>query len=80
MLFLSVSQTLKTMMASVKRGKPIKEEEIPTTVATGLSVPVRQDRAPITEQEFEDHPPITSALTSGGGPQAVELLIIQVQW
>lgn len=43
-------KTLQSMLASVKKGKPINEEEIPPPVATGAK-PTTAQQEPIREQE-----------------------------
>ncbi|KAG7316086.1 hypothetical protein KOW79_020952 [Hemibagrus wyckioides] len=52
-------KTLQSMLASVKKGKPINEEEIPPPVATGAK-PTTAQQEPVREQEQPAPPPRTN--------------------
>ncbi|KAK3530310.1 hypothetical protein QTP86_023935 [Hemibagrus guttatus] len=49
-------KTLQSMLASVKKGKPINEEEIPPPVATGAK-PTTTQQEPVREREQEQPAP-----------------------
>lgn len=71
-VILLVLQTLQSLLESLKRGQPIKEEEIPQPVATGCSRTVPQDLAPIIEEKLVRHPLLPTALTNENAQQGVD--------